>query len=128
MFYYPGDGNWWLATFAGTTMSWTRAGNTSGQAGSPWNFGNISTGCPFFPGDFTGSGKTEVMFYYPGDGNWWLATFAGTTMSWQLKGNTAGFGNISSCPFWTGDFTGVSHAQVMFYYSGDMNWWLGSLP
>ena len=119
----------WLATFAGTAMSWTRAGNTSGQAGSPWNFGNISTGCPFFTGDFTGSGKTEVMFYYPGDGNWWLATFAGTAMSWQLKGNTAGFGNISSCPFWTGDFTGVSHAQVMFYYSGgEKNWWLGSLP
>jgi len=30
-------------------------------------------------------------------------------------------------PIWIADFTGSGHAQVMFYYSGGGNWWLGTL-
>jgi hypothetical protein len=130
MFYYGGDGNWWLARFSGTTMSWTGAGNTSGAGGSPWNFGNIS-GDKFFTGDFTGSGKTEVLFYSPGDSNWWLGTFSGTSLSWTLAGNTSGFGNVASDPFFTGNFTGTGKTQLLFYSPGNLlspddNWWLGT--
>ena len=47
------------------------AGNTAG-------YGNLADGAhPSWVGDFTGSGKTEVLFNYVGDGNWWLGTFTG---------------------------------------------------
>lgn len=32
-------------------------------------------------GDFTGSGRTQILFW-AGDGNWWLGTYAGTTLNW----------------------------------------------
>jgi Zinc dependent phospholipase C len=111
---------WVYSQTTGPTLAWSLAGNTTG-------FGNVS-GNRFFTGDFTGSGKTEVMFYYPGDGNWWLATFTGTTMSWTLAGNTTGFGDVSTCPFFTGHFTGPGKTDIMFYASAstDGNWWLGT--
>ncbi len=47
-------------------MDWTLAGNTVG-------FGhNIDAGRPYWVGDFTGTGETSVLSYYPGDDNWWL--------------------------------------------------------
>ncbi len=42
-----------------------RVGDTSG-------FGDLNDGRPFWVGDFTGDGSTDVLFYYPGDDNWWL--------------------------------------------------------
>jgi hypothetical protein len=122
LFYYPGDDNWWLGTFQGTTLSWSDAGNTAG-------FGHgINDGRPFWTGDFNGDGKTEILFYYPGDDNWWLGTFQGNALSWSLAGNTVGFGHAinDGRPFWTGDFNGDGKAEVLFYYPGDDNWWLGT--
>jgi len=127
LFYSPDpDGTWWLATFNGATMSWTRTGNTSGKNGSPWNFGNIA-GNRFFTGNFAGTGKTEVMFLAP-DGNWWHAGFNGTTMTWTNPGNTSGFGKIAANPFFTGNFTGSGKTAIMFYApsSTDGSWWLGT--
>ncbi|HEX7841812.1 MAG TPA: hypothetical protein VF469_30285 [Kofleriaceae bacterium] len=50
-------------------------------------------------------------------------------LSWSLVSQSAGFGNLldGKHPIWIGDFTGAGHAQVMFYYSGDGNWWLGTM-
>jgi hypothetical protein len=56
---------WVYSQTAGPALAWDQAGNTEGKDGSPWNFGNIA-GNPFFTGDFTGSGKTEILFYAPG--------------------------------------------------------------
>jgi hypothetical protein len=82
-------------------------------------------GRPFWTGDFTGSGKADILFYYPGDHNWWLGQFTGTQLTWSLAGNTAGFGQVwDGRPFWTGDFTGSGKTDVMFFYPGDNNWWL----
>jgi hypothetical protein len=86
LFYSPGNQNWWLesysasAPYAGGQFSWTLAGNTKG-------FGNTA-GDPTWIGDYTGSGKDSVLFYSPGDGNWWLGTFNGTNLSWALVGMT----------------------------------------
>ena len=41
-------------------------------------------------GDFTGKGHAQVLFYYAGDGNWWLGDFA--SGGWQNVGNSAGSG------------------------------------
>lgn len=121
LFYYPGDGNWWLGTFVGNTINWALVGNTSG-------FGNLSDGRPIWIGDFAGTGKTDVLFYYPGDRNWWLGQFNNANqLTWNLAGNTRGFGQVwDGRPFWTGDFNGAGKAVVLFYYPGDGNWWLGS--
>jgi len=115
LFYSPGDQNWWLGTFTGTSLGWTLAGNTKG-------FGNTQSD-PTWIGDFTGSG--DLLFYSPGDQNWWLGTFNGTSLSWTLAGNTKGFGNTQSDPTWIGNFTGGSDSEVLFYSPGDSNWWLG---
>ena len=120
LFYSPGDHNWWLGTITGTTLNWTLVGNTAG-------FGNLADGRPFWTGDFTGSGHTEVLFYYPGDGNWWLGTITGTTLNWGLVGNTKGFGNTSHYPTWIGAFSGPGRSEVLFYSPGDHNWWLGTI-
>jgi Metallo-peptidase family M12B Reprolysin-like len=122
LFYYPGDDNWWLGTFSGTSLFWQLVGNTVG-------FGHaINDGRPFWIGDFTGTGGSDVLFYYPGDDNWWVGTLSGGNLQWSLAGNTAGFGHAinDGRPFWIGDFNGDGHDEVLFYYPGDDNWWLGT--
>ncbi|MCY4725922.1 VCBS repeat-containing protein [Nocardioides sp. STR2] len=121
LFYYPGDKNWWLGRFDGNgKLNWNLAGNTAG-------FGQVWDKRPFWTGDFTGDGKTDVLFYYPGDKNWWLGRFDATAkLNWNLAGNTTGFGQVADGrPFWIGDFAGDHRADVLFYYPGDKNWWLG---
>jgi len=54
-------------------------------------FGNLLDGQhPIWLGDFTGAGHTQLMFYYAGDGNWWLGDMAGGQIQWTLRGNTYG--------------------------------------
>jgi hypothetical protein len=121
LFYYPGDKNWWLGRFdANGKLNWNLAGNTTG-------FGQVRDGRPFWTGDFTGDRKTDILFYYPGDKNWWLGRFdANGVLNWNLAGNTAGFGQVADGrPFWVGDFAGDARKDILFYYPGDKNWWLG---
>jgi len=121
LFYYPGDDNWWLGTFTGTTLGWSSAGNTAG-------FGHaINDGRPFWTGRFVRLDLDSVLFYYPGDDNWWVGTWSGGQITWSFAGNTAGFGHgiNDGRPFWIGDFDGDGKADVLFYYPGDDNWWLG---
>ena len=123
LFYYPGDDNWWLGTIQGGQLTWSHVGNTAG-------FGHaINDGRPFWIGDFTGNGSDDVLFYFPGDDNWWLGTMQGGQLTWSFVGNTAGFGHAinDGRPFWIGDFTGGGAADVLFYFPGDDNWWLGTL-
>jgi hypothetical protein len=180
-------------------LNWTLVGNTAG-------FGHgINDGRPFWIGEFTGGGTADVLFYYPGDDNWWLGSvhasvpenpecathradiavarneisllqqqlrqlnprdpadrfeirqirdhirtlqerirmyqsqmnglgcpvrpLGALALDWTLAGNTAGFGHAinDGRPFWIGDFTGGDTADVLFYYPGDDNWWLGSV-
>ncbi len=66
LFYSPGDEAWWLGTFNGNTLSWTLADDSSG-------FGNTASD-PTWTGDYTGNGKSDVLFYSPSDQHWWLGT------------------------------------------------------
>jgi len=116
--YHPGTFKWWLSTFAHDALQWTLVGDTSG-------FGQVGDGRPIWTGDFTGSGHAQVLFYFPGDGNWWLGTVNGNTLGWTQAGNTSGFGNTSQDPTWIGSFSGSGRAEVLFYSPGDHHWWLG---
>ena len=104
-------------------LSWSHAGNTAG-------FGHaINDGRPFWIGDFTGNGATDVLFYYPGDDNWWLGTFVNGRLTWTTPATPPASGTRinDGRPFWTGDFTGNGSTDVLFYYPGDDNWWLGTM-
>src|SRR5215208_6970716 len=93
-------------------------------------FGNLADGRPFWIGDFNGDGRSDVLFYYPGDDNWWLGSHQGPggQLVWSSAGNTAGFGHgiNDGRPFWTGRFSRADRDEVLFYYPGDGNGWLGS--
>jgi hypothetical protein len=123
MVWYPDD-NWWLGSAdAAGNLQWSLVGNTAG-------FGHIIDGRPFWVGDFTDAGhRSQLLFYTPGDHNWRLGSMnAAGQLQWSLAGNTAGFGRLNDGrPFWIGDFTGAGRSQVLFYYPGDFNWWLGSV-
>ena len=88
----------------------------------------MGDGRPIWAGNFSGSGAAEVLFYYPGDRNWWLGSIGSSgQLRWNLAGNTSGFGQIwDGRPFWIGDFNGDGRVDVLFHYPGDGNWWLGS--
>src|SRR5215210_6213285 len=120
LYYSPARRHWDLSQRAGTTMTFVDVSDTTG-------FGDLTDGRPIWVGDFTGDGRTDVLFYYPGDDNWWLGSLQGGSLAWSLVGNTAGFGHAinDGRPFWIGDFTGDGRADVLFYYPGDDNWWLG---
>jgi hypothetical protein len=70
---------------AALTLDWSLAGNTAGLGHA------LNDGRPFWTGDFTGGGSDDVLFYYPGDDNWWLGTVTNGQLNWTLAGNTAGF-------------------------------------
>ena len=114
--------DWFLGTFdsTGKLVCKGAISNTEG-------FGNTST-LPHFVGRFSRNDRDEIMFYYGGDGNWWLATLNSQgKFDWKLVSNTTGFGNITNLPKWVGDFTGDGKSDVLFYYGGDGNWFLGSV-
>ncbi|HET8955114.1 MAG TPA: VCBS repeat-containing protein [Solirubrobacterales bacterium] len=134
LFYTPGDGNWWRGSHDGTALVWADDGNTLGANPGDPDLGDIWDGRPFWVGDFDADGQAEVLFYTPGDGNWWLGNHNGSRLSWRPVGNTRGagsgdpdFGQIwDGRPFWVGDFSGAGRAEVLFYARDDGDWQLGS--
>jgi hypothetical protein len=124
LYYSPARRHWYLGATQAATLAWLDVGDTSG-------FGDLADGRPVWVGDFNSDGRTDVLFYYPGDDNWWLGSLdAGTgQLTWSFAGNTAGFGHAinDGRPFWIGDFNGDGGADVLFHFRGDLNWWRGSV-
>ncbi len=136
LFYYPGDGNWWLGIHDGNQLKWSYAGNTMGANPGDPDFGQVWDDRPFWTANFSPAalGRSQLLFYYPGDGNWWLGIHHGDKLHWSYAGNTMGassgdpnFGQVwDGRPFWIGRFwSATGQSQVLFYYPGDGNWWLG---
>jgi hypothetical protein len=121
LFYYAGDGTWWMGRSDGNAIAWSSAGNTKG-------FGDLLDGRhPMFVGDLDGDQKTDVLFYSAADGNWWMGISDGHALSWRLAGNVSGFGDLTdpSRRLFTGDFNGDRKMDVLFFNTGDGNWWMG---
>jgi hypothetical protein len=119
--YASADGAWSMGVSDGTALAFHAAGNTGG-------FGNLLDGShALYEGDWNGDGKRDLMFYYVGDGNWWMGLSDGATIAWHGAGNTAGFGNLIARDHrvLVGDFDGDHRSDVMFHYAGDGAWWMG---
>jgi CubicO group peptidase (beta-lactamase class C family) len=124
LFNNAGDRTWWLGTFnAGAqAMTWAMAGHTSG-------FGDLRAGQMFWTGRFNNPQREQVLFYHPGDQNWWIGTFDDRLgrLTWAPAGSTSGFGNLlAGHRFWRGRFSSPSQDQILLYSPSDKNWWLGS--
>ena len=66
-------------------LQWSNIGNTAAVFGH-----GINDGRPFWIGDFTVGGRSQVLFYSPGDDNWRLVSVdAAGQLQWSLIGNTA---------------------------------------
>jgi hypothetical protein len=119
LFYSPGDGHWWLGTYANGQLNWALARDTTA-------FGKVSR-YPFWTGNVIGSGHADILFYPEGDDNWWVGHFTGTQLNLTLAGNTSGFGHniYDGRPFWTGNLTGSGQTDILFYSPEDGNWWVG---
>ena len=64
-------------------------------------------------------GKADILFYFPGDDNWWLGSIGtNNQLNWTLVGNTKGFGHgiNDGRPFWIGNFSSFNNAAHEFYY------------
>ena len=125
--YYQGDHNWWLGDLQAWQLNWgtTPIGNTVG-------FGPLlDDEHSIWIGDFAQLGHPQVLMYYQGDDNWWLGDLQAGKLNWGTTpiGNTFGFGPLldGEHPIWIGDFAQLGHPQVLMYYQGDHNWWLGDL-
>lgn len=122
LFYSADNHDWWLGRSDGSTLQWSHAGNTTG-------FVDLTrSDIRLFSGDFTGDGRTDILFYFAGDHNWWLGRSDGGTLQWSHAGNTASFGDLTrqSVRFLPDNFTAGGRANVLFYCADDGNWWQGS--
>jgi hypothetical protein len=112
--------DWWLASWDGSVLNWAQAANSS-------PLGQLGDGRPIWAGEFTGSGHTDLLFYFPVNGDWFVGTISGSQLSWGNVGNTHGFGDTSHDPTWIGSFSGPGQDEVLFYSPGDFKWWLGTI-
>jgi hypothetical protein len=120
LFYYPGDGNWWVGTLNNNQLTWQNAGNTAG-------YGNMADGRPLLMSDFDGTARHVFLFYYPAQGNWWLGTMASGTFAWKVVAPSPTFAPLPGARFFSGYFRGVFQADLLVYTPYDLTWRLGSL-
>ena len=125
------DGKWWLGKGSSSgTLSWNLASNTFGGPPGGYNYNSwADSNHRFFVGDFNGDGFSDVMV---GNiwGTWYLGIGTASNTIWfgTVTTDTAGFGDIleSSHKIFVGDFNGDGRTDMLFYYNGDGNWWLGA--
>ncbi len=86
--YGSADGSWRLGASDGSNLTFSTVSTNPG-------FGDLLDGAHrTFVGDFNGDGKSDVLFYYDGDGALWLGTSSGTALSWAKVGTASNFGNL----------------------------------
>ena len=122
LFYFAGDGNWWLGRSEGSSFAWAVLGNSAG-------FGNLlDRQHRLLEGDFNGDGKGDVGFYYAGNGDLWFGLCDGKALSWLRAANVSGFGSLldDERELYLADFTGDRRTDLAFYYASNGDVWLGT--
>jgi GxGYxY sequence motif in domain of unknown function N-terminal/GxGYxYP putative glycoside hydrolase C-terminal domain/FG-GAP-like repeat len=86
--YDSGTGAWWRGRSDGSALTFSKVDDSSGLGDL------VDPGRALFLGDYDGDRKTDALFYYNGDGNWWLRKGAGNPLAWRVAGNSSGFGDL----------------------------------
>ena len=100
---------------------------TAAQPPTTWpNLGQVADGRPFYLGRFSQTDRIEVLFYSPGDSNWWLGTL-GDELAWTFAGNTLSIGKLTDGrPLWVGDFDGDGRDDLLMYAPAEGVWWVAA--
>jgi hypothetical protein len=122
-FYYNGNGDWWVGLSDGNAIAFHPAGNTN-------NFGNVvDASHAIVVGDWNGDRKTDLMFHYSGNGDWWMGLSDGNLFNWRRAATTdaAATGNVLDLRHRTyvGDADGDGKSDVWVYDTGNGKWWRG---
>jgi hypothetical protein len=122
-FYYNGNGDWFVGLSDGNAITFHNAGNTS-------NFGDVVDGSHgMVVGDWNGDHKTDVMFHYSGNGDWWMGLSDGNVFDWHRAATTdaAMTGNALDLRhrMYVGDADGDGKSDVWVYDTGSGAWWRG---
>ena len=120
LFYFPGDGNWWVGTLANGQLTWQNAGNSA-------QFGNMADGRPLLMADFDGTGRHVFLSYYPAQNNWWLGTMASGSLVWSVVGPSPTFTPLPGARFFSGYFRGVFQSDLLVYSPLDLTWRVGTM-
>ncbi|MFO0722942.1 MAG: hypothetical protein U1E65_04095 [Myxococcota bacterium] len=122
LMWYPGDKNYWLIGIGDSGELRVRfAGNSA-------PFGGAEALSLAQVGDFRGLGRKQVLFWYPPDRNYFIATITADAVSLSMAGNTSGLGGAESVSrMFVGDFRGQAKDQLMFYYPPSRNYYIGTM-
>lgn len=79
-------------------------------------------------GDFTGDGQADLLYYLRSRRTWYLGSWAAGSLAWTQVGKTDDFGQVGDGrPFWVGDFDGDGADELLCYFPGEGDWWLGDV-
>ena len=121
LFFYNGDGNWWMGVSSGTALSWHLAGNGN-------SFGNlIDRSHRVLVGDWNGDRRSDLLFHYNGDDNWWMGIGDGDGFAWHLAAQTSHDVDLLDLRhrIYVGDHDGDGRSDVLVYDSGRGDWSVG---
>jgi hypothetical protein len=81
LLFFDSNNDGWLCSKTGDgNAKCNPIGNTNGFGGAP-------RGCPTWIGKFSNFSNIEsdeILFYFPGDDNWWLGTFNDKKLVWKI--------------------------------------------
>lgn len=128
------DGNWFLGSLGGEaqgwgfgSMMWTTIANTSALG-----LGNLNTSTSVYAAAarFEGTGSDEIYVFDAKEKEQYLGVVdaTGTTMNVATLGSL-GVDSLrdGAHVVWTGQFSGGSQEQILFYNVDNANWFLGSI-
>jgi hypothetical protein len=119
--YHRGDGHLFIGYSNGQRFDFQLASQLSG-------FGDLMDGShQMLEGDFDGNGKSDLGFYFRGDGSVWAGLSDGRVLHWRKLGEVGNFGDLldGRHALEVGDFSGDGKSDLLIHHSRDGHLWLG---
>jgi hypothetical protein len=112
---------YWIGSVTGDRLNWRLASNTAGY-GDLWDGDHLLEA-----GQWSGSGRSLLLFNYGRDGNWFMGTFAATQVYWDRVATTPALGVLSDGQHLvkTGDFDGNGSTDLLVFARAAADWFVG---
>lgn len=84
-------------------------------------------GHKFWTGRFSRSDRDDVLFYYPGDQNWWRGSYdsVAAALTWQQVSTTPDLGDVRAAL--TGNFARTDRTEILVQDPDTRRWRLGTI-